>query len=420
MASEAHSEDPEALWRQAEAHLAQAEPRLALPLARKVAQLAPDHDHAHRFLAGFANSRGDREVGQGLMRRFYARNPLGPLRGTSSPGRALLLILRGFHDTEAKLLKSRETGDYAVIERGGHFTTTYLMQGADQPRRSFTIAQENLLQPNVVPPHGLMLNSIADPDLEAPSLACLERYLVDHPKTVVLNKPERVRLTARDQNYQRFRGWNGIEFPPTFRVMFRTVGAEAVTQTIAHLGLQGPVILRRTGTQTGRTTVLLPDAQAVRTHVEQNRNGVLDGEYYLIAYREHRVLDGLFRKLRLFWIKDRFFPVVCHLDRVWNVHGGNRKTVMRDNEALMAEEKRFLASWQDYVGPANVVRLERIAAEVDLDFWSIDFTITDAGDVLIYELNPAVRHSFDHGNNFPYKLPYDYAITEAFTKMVWC
>ena len=28
-----------------------------------------------------------------------------------------------------------------------------------------------------------------------------------------------------------------------------------------------------------------------------------------------------------------------------------------------------------------------------------------------------MRHAFDHGKNFPYKLPYDHAVSEAFEAM---
>ena len=126
----------------------------------------------------------------------------------------------------------------------------------------------------------------------------------------------------------------------------------------------------------------------------------------------------LFRKLRLFHIDGEFFPVVCHLDKVWNVHGGNRKTIMRGDETLMAEEKSFLNDWKSYVGAANVDRIETVAERTGLEFFGMDFTIDADGSLFIYELNPAMRHSFDHARNFPYKLPYDQAIAEAFTRMV--
>jgi len=110
--------------------------------------------------------------------------------------------------------------------------------------------------------------------------------------------------------------------------------------------------------------------------------------------------------------------VVCHLDTVWNVHGGNRKEVMRGDAALMAEEKRFLKDWKTYVGARNADLLERVADQVGLEFFGVDFTVDEAGRVLIYELNPAMRHAFDHGKNFPYKLPYDYEVSRAFEAMV--
>ena len=180
------------------------------------------------------------------------------------------------------------------------------------------------------------------------------------------------------------------------------------------MGFERPFIIRETGTQTARSTALIEAPAALDAYLARRPGR----EFYLIDY--HRILwrGEYFRKLRLFRIEDRFFPVVCHLDKVWNVHGGNRKEIMRGDEALMAEERRFLADWRDFVGAANADRLERLAELVGLEFFGVDFTIDDAGAIFVYELNAAMRHSFDHAKVFPYKLPYDQATTEAFTAMV--
>jgi hypothetical protein len=100
------------------------------------------------------------------------------------------------------------------------------------------------------------------------------------------------------------------------------------------------------------------------------------------------------------------------------VHGGNRKTIMRNDEALMDEEKRFLTDWKSYVGGPNVDTLEKVAQRTGLDFFGMDFTLDEDGKIFVYELNPAMRHSFDHARNFPYKLPHDHNISNAFLGMI--
>jgi len=53
-----------------------------------------------------------------------------------------------------------------------------------------------------------------------------------------------------------------------------------------------------------------------------------------------------------------------------------------------------------------------------LDFFGIDFTITEDDTFLIYELNPTMRHSFDHAYNFSYLRQPDQNITDAFNDMI--
>ncbi len=113
-----------------------------------------------------------------------------------------------------------------------------------------------------------------------------------------------------------------------------------------------------------------------------------------------------------------FYPVVCHIDIVWNVHGGNRKEVMRDNDELKAEEQRFLKDWKCYVGASNANRLEKIAEIASMEFFGVDFTIDENEELFIYELNASMRHSFDHAKAFPYKLPYDLEVSQAFSDMI--
>ena len=121
--------------------------------------------------------------------------------------------------------------------------------------------------------------------------------------------------------------------------------------------------------------------------------------------------------MRLFIIDGVPHPVVCHFDDYWNVHGGNRLEMMKTNEALMDEEKRFLSDWQSYVGAKAVAHSTAVEA-TPLEFFGIDFTVMDSGDIPIYELNASMRHSYDHARNFPYKLPYDQATTAAFQQMI--
>ncbi len=410
------AKDPDLLETRAElgkALLSQGRFRESLKEYKRVAAADPSHRGAHLAIAGLMTQVGLHEKAQDYMGDYFARTPLSAPQDDSVPPRPLVLKLRGF-DRTRPMIGVRSDGSWVARLRGGHFTTSYLLLKPDFAMRTFTIAEGNMADPEVVPPHDLILNTIAEPDIEASSLATFRRYLEQVPEAEVINRPERVAATARDRNWQRLRDFSGATFPWTVRIKLSRAGPKQVIDAFARLGVDRPVILRETGTQTGRTAVLIDKAQALADYAR----GGLTGEFYVIDYRQILWRGEFFRKLRLFHIDGTFYPVVCHLDRVWNVHGSNRKEVMRTRSDLMAEEKSFLADWQAYVGSANVGHLEKLAEATGLEFFGIDFTLDEEGKIFIYELNAAMRHSFDHSLNFPYKLPYDHAVSEAFAAMV--
>jgi len=386
----------------------------AIDLYRKILPQRPDDRRAHLNAAALLTRSGWPEDGRALITEFFYRNPLGAL-SPNCPDTGLVLVIRGQQSVVPLIGKTGDGGSKARL-RGGHFTLRFLLDKRDVARRVYTIVPVENADMSDLPPHCLLLNTIADPDLESASLEVLSRHLSKSDEVPVINHPDKVWMTARDRNYQRLRGMEGVTFPKTIRVTFKDADAAELRQTIADHGFDMPVILRMVGGQTGRHTHLLDGSEAI-TDVTRKP---LNGDYFLIAFRQLLWRDEYFRKLRVFHIDGEFYPVVCHLDKTWNVHGGNRREIMRGNETLMDEEKRFLADWKAYVGPANTERLYALAGKTGLDFFGIDFTLDDEGDggIFIFELNAAMRHSFSHAENFPYKRPYDEAISAAFRQMI--
>lgn len=388
----------------------------AVPLLQSCLRLNPGHYKAVRTLAAMAMQTGAGDQGRALLRDYFQAYPLRSKRLRLAGTRPTLLSVRGFSGSDVIPWRN-EDGEITTMFRGGHFSTQFLIAKPDFPEHVYTIAAGNILAADAVPRFDLLLNKIADPDVESETLADLQTYLGRHPETAVINAPAKVFETTREANYRRLRGSPGITFPETHRLRFDHADADLVAATIRRLGLDdGPVILRATGTHTARTTALIRSRADIDTYVGDRP---LSGPHYLIRYIDRRWRGDWYRKLRLFCIDGRFYPTVCHIDRVWNVHGGNRKDVMRGNAELMDQEKRFLLDWRAYVGRANADRLETLIDLVGLDFFGIDFNVgPDDDGVLIYEMNPAMRHSYDHARNFPYKMPFDMAITQAFTDMV--
>ncbi|MDJ0820957.1 MAG: hypothetical protein QNJ09_03985 [Paracoccaceae bacterium] len=381
----------------------------ALPASARVGQTAAMTE------AALGRRLGHGVQAQQVLRNHFAAHPVGRRTGPPPDKRPTALVMRGFDQSYATLGKSKD-GSYKVKLRGGHFTLKYLLDATTIGKQRYTIAGGSEVDATALPAHHVMLNTISDVDLERRSLEALDRYLQAHPQTNVINHPEKVLRTSRDGNFDRLQGIEGVVFPRTRKLRFFGETPAKVMAQLEAAGFAFPFILRQTGTQTGRSTALIDSAEALASYV--GPSGLM-GPYYAIAYRDIR-WNGtdFYRKLRLFCIDGAFFPVVCHLDKVWNVHGGNRRTIMAVDPTLTDEEKRFLQDWRSYCGPRAVAGLEQAAEDTGLEFFGIDFTIDDDGRAFIYELNASMRHSFDHARNFPYKLPYDQATSAAFTKMV--
>jgi len=385
----------------------------ASTILQEVVELLPDDRKAHLSLSALLTRQRRSEAGRNVFRKYIERLPLGIAPENHTDADPLVLVIRGLDKTQPTIGR-RSNGEYKPKLRGGHFTIQYLLSRDAVPRQTFTIPGDLGVNSAALPRFDVMLNTIAEPDIEGASLHSLQRHLAENPNTPIINKPENVWQTARDRNFERLSGLGDFTFPRTVRFAVNNGGPAEFANQLAKHNMETPLILRRVGTQTGRTTQLITSGHDLMDYAKIP----LSGEFYAIDYRMILWRGEYFRKLRLFCIDGEFFPVVCHLDKVWNVHGGNRKDLMRGNEDLMAQEKSFLANWKDFVGQGNADLLYKIAEATDLEFFGIDFTIDNEGKIFIYELNPSMRHSFDHAKTFTYKMPYDLATSTAFEKMV--
>ena len=367
----------------------------------------------HMVYAALLAHRGEVSAARKVLQSFYQKHPLGTPPAQLPPESERLLYVRGLDQTRPFIGKG-SNGKYKAMLRGGHYTLAYLLPKAELTRQRLTLTPDSDPRQLRPPPHPVLLNTISDPDIEGGSLAALSAYLSTHPDERVINHPDHVVQTSRDGNYQRLSDLEDVIFPRTCRIDMSVASVDQRRKALKELGFQPPFILRETGTQTGRTTVLVESWKALNAPSVM----ALTGPCYAIAFHQHLWRGEFYRKMRLFVIDGRPYPVVCHFDRHWNVHGANRLHIMKKSEALMALEMRFLRDWQGYVGKRAQAALERVIAVTPLQFFGIDFTVTEQGKLFIYELNASMRHSYDHARHFVYKRGYDEATSDAFQKMV--
>ncbi len=355
---------------------------------------------------------GDLEGAQDALGLLAAHFPFEFPRRVK-PGRPNLLRVRGLKNAKYQL-RASERGFEPSLE-GGHFSVLHFLN-----EQRYNVCLHNVFDtpavwPDDRPAPDIILNTIACADRMEASLRALSRFLAAWPDVPVINHPDKVLRTSREQNYRSLGGVEGVVFPKTERIHWAGDDAETLVRSIEEKGFAYPLVIRPCETHTGVEVTLAADADAVRRYFSDARGG---RDYYLIQYHDLSDARGHFRKSRTFCIDGRFYPVASLVHSGWNVHSGDRYSLMVDSEDLQAAEQAYLRDFEGWLGPENVARLEAVRERVELDFFGIDFCKLDDGRLFIFECNAAMRHNYDHAGAFPYTEPYLDRVTDAFHAML--
>jgi len=375
-------------------------------------KLSPVDTDAYLDLSALECKRGNRKEARRILERGINANPV-IVRTCESTPYARVLRVRGVQNGYYTLGKSRN-GDYKVKLRGGNLTDRYLTDFGRFQSVGFYLLDGNILEHPEIPKFDIILNMISDPDVELTSLHSLTKFTQSRPHVPVINNPSQVALTSRDNNYQRFKDVEGVRYPKTIRFMAANAGIEDAVRAVEDSDFSFPLLVRETGTHTGRTFNRIDNSEDFAVYFSRQQSANL----YITQYIDQPFRSEYFRKLRVFFVNGRIFPVVCHIDTVWNVHGGNRRDVMAKNGWMTDEERAFMNDCQAYLGKPQYEVLCGLYDEVDLDFFGVDFNVDENGHIVIFELNPAMRHSYDHADDFPYLAPHLHQITDAFNAMI--
>ena len=386
----------------------------ALPMWQGFAGRVPHDAEAARAIAALLHQLGRAAEGKAHAREFFRRYPLQRQSAAVAPSRGAICAVEGC-DGSTWMIGQNPDGTAMVKARGARFLTTYLLDWSTYDRNTWTLVDETSFTRSPLQGSHIVLNRISDVDLEGDALRRLDAFLGQHPNVPVINRPRGVMDTTRDANHRRLGDIADVVFPRTERLDRDASGDEGLVAQLRALDLTWPVILRATGTQTGRTVGLVENMDDA---LEWFRAQQASASFYAIEFFDHRIDGKWFNKKRVFFIDGRMYPVVSHVDDIWNVHGSNRMTVMKSTPWMMEQEARFVQDAEGVLGPRATAALQEIARRTELDFFGMDFTVLDDGRVLVYELNPSMRHSFDHGKNFPYLLPSLHRISDAFRDMV--
>ena len=301
---------------------------------------------------------------------------------------APLLILIGSDDDA----QERAKGGFKV---GGNSDVYQLLP------ESFPFAQVNLsrqfLKGGAMPDPArfdCVLNLVTDPDQHPKTLERAGKLLRGY-KGRVINRPDAVLRTTRDQVAKRLRGIPGLRVPGIVRLRNPKPGAASLAADRA--GLAFPLIVRHAGTHTGKIVGVVEDAARLEAACTE------PGTYFLIEYVDFQSADGLYRKCR-FWSfgGQTIFRHMIVTDS-WNVHVKDRTRFMLDRDDLIAEEVQRLVRLEGEFPDAVHATFDAVKQRMGLDFFGMDFALTPEGQVLMFEANatmsffPLVAHPrFDY------------------------
>lgn len=373
--------------------------------------LTPDDFDALIGMSSLLYRRGEHAGARVMLERCVSGYPL--IGNAGGNGKPELLRVLGYEGSSFHIIR-RPNGAYACAVHGGHFSPDDLLDMGEWGCTILNVLGGNTRTLDLPPNTSVVLNTISDPDRERSTLLELSLLLDCNPDIPVINPPVRVLETTRERNAARLSSIPGLRIAKTERLRWRSGDPVDAMREVQGLGFKFPVILRKTGSQTGDDTTLASSTEEMRQYFER-----ADGsEHYVIQYYDLRREDGLFHKARVFFIDGRMYPVANLYHDGWSVHSGDRYSVMIDQEWTQEEEREFIANPERFLGLDACLTLARIAEIIRLDYFGIDFTICNDGRLFVFEANASMRHNFDHVAAFPYTRANLERISDAFQTMV--
>jgi len=320
-------------------------------------RLHPAHREAHQGLALALAELGDEEAAGEHRRKAYEGRAVHkmPYRGEGAPVDLLLL----------------------VSSNGGNIPTRNLLD--DRVFRTFAVAPEFYDLHEPLPPHRVVFNAIGDADLCAPALAAAQT-LASLTNARVINPPSAVLATGR-ADLARLARLPGVVAPATINLPRDLLASAEGPAAVERHGFRFPLLLRTPGFHTGRHFLRVESPEALPATVAELPGRGLT----VIEFLDARGAGGKVRKYRAMTIDGQLYPLHVAISSHWKIHYFTAE--MADNASHRAEDAAFLEDMPGVLGPVAMQALVRIQSTLGLDYGGVDFGLSAAGELLLFEAN---------------------------------
>lgn len=352
------------------------------------AALDPEDVRAHLGLYYLGEAQGDHEFSARHQAEALKRQQVFSEAARNGAKAPSILVLESPGNFQANL----PTGFFLSAERY-HLHRYVLVEGM------------KLRSPDQLPPYDIVFNAVSEPDRTTAALG-LAAAFIDSQDKPCLNQPRAVSATARDRTAQILDGIEGLIIPEMRRV--------ARGELLSRAGAMGfPVLLRPVGSHAGDDLEKLESPDEVEAYLK----GLDATVFYLSRFTDFSSPDGLFRKYRAIIVDGEPYPCHMAIRDHWMIHYFNAH--MELSAAKRAEEERFLADPEAALGSAAWNILREIGGRMGLDYFGIDFGLSQDGRIVLFEVDvAAIVHLMDDKTLFAYKHRHVPRIFEAAHAMI--
>lgn len=265
-----------------------------------------------------------------------------------------------------------------------------------------------------LPPCDVIYNAVSDVDAMPRSLEIASR-LAAATSIPIINQPDLVAKTTRQENYERFRSLDGVLFPKTLYIEGTVESKARLTATLEDAELPLPIIIRRVGTHVGESLEKKDSLDALWDYIAEDPTG----PFYVTEFVDYKTATGHYIKTRVQFVDGVPYPNHLWYSDDWCIVRGERSRALMDNHPWMEDEaKRFMSDFEDYFGEHGFKALREIHGRLPLDYFGIDCSLLKDGRILLFEINAAMYLKHTHEEQQEFRKPYLQAINEALNDLM--
>ncbi|MEM7463753.1 MAG: hypothetical protein AAF362_13865 [Pseudomonadota bacterium] len=309
-----------------------------------------------------------------------------------------------------------------ILAVHAHFMFNHISQFAKEISDKFRFASfwvnisqiEQVLRSSPIP--DLVINNVASGEVASdPEISPQLDKCIGYWQKYCINKPENVRATARDHQAAALSGSKRLIAPKT--QYFKAADDIDVIIDKIESEFDYPVILRAPFFQDGGDMHLVESRDRAIELIPQLQPG-----FFAIEFIKNTHQNDMYRKMRGVFIEDEFFMVRVDYGPDWMIHGHRNKPhridFYNENPQYLEEEIAICKDPAREFGKPVMRAFRELRSIVKLDYFGVDFDITDDGKLIVYEANAAMNFLSKSGLVHPHPEEAGHALTESFTKFL--